>query len=509
MPMAMINQNANSAYQLDQILQRIQLFERKLSTDPREHSNHIILLINIANELGTDVLDARCYHRLFDKVLHILQHYENDLKNHAAVVDSVYSLCSRVICKLVISPTLHLEEIGAIHNPTKAVFFNLLAYQLTQASEYLLEALVFSTRDDYNLEYLVQTVNPFLLNLPPNIILDCLVERSNYRAQEYYFEALLEAEELNRSVFIEALARFRPGSDITRLLQLLLSNTSIEGCWKHILLISNFIEESVFEQLIVSLLQSDNLLLDDLRSITQFVIQTSDELEHLAFNPAIIKKLLIKTEHPSDNPTVFQLLPRLEPIERDVIAIQLIEMYLKSKVELNNLVPFVRQLSNNHQVAEAIWKHYSAQRVDNLDNLPFDNNVFVGLINSETSSEIILALYPRIDSYSELKTLSNYFCDYEMLVKLLSFLNDLCAAEELEYLINLMNVWITDSTDKEALTRKLVWHAQGLLDKTDRSRVLELLNHHPPAVDINSYIGENSTTTDLHHLLVFNTFQEE
>ena len=499
MPIAVINQDANSAFQLDRMLQKIQLGERKL-----HGTKDIVQLISIVNELGTDLLDALCYHRLFDKILSVMQHYRELLTEYQVVIDSIYGLCARVLCRLVINSENN-EEISGIHNPSKAVFFNLQAYQITNQASYLLEALVFSTRDDYNLEYLVQVVKPHLAQLQPAMVLDCLVMRSNYRAQEYYFEALLHNDVICRDSFMEALAQFKPGCDITRLLQMLLQKTTVEGCWQHILRLSQVIDAHVVEQLIMSLAQSD-LGLDDLRSITEYVLQCN-----LTSND-IIKMLMYKTRHPNDNPNVFELLRRMDPIDRDAISLNLAERFLvDSAVEMISLIPLVRAVPENQQVARIIWKHFHEDRDSFLDTLPFANSVLVHICTTfEASPDSIIKLYARIeDDYPLLKQLCLAHCTYEMLVKLVSLLED-ASAKELEELVGLMQEWITDPQDQEAIARKLAWHAQGLLDKHERSRILSLLSiPTAPVESVESEPSSNNTNTTSHHLLAFNTFHED
>ena len=180
-------------YILDQMLHRIQLCERKLSQKyaEQDYDAGLVNLLSIANELSTiQILKASQYHKLFDKVSSIMAEHllNNSRKIPEVFLGSIKLLCPRVLLKLHRkSDHTDCDEIKAIYSPLKAVFFNVLAFQQINCKSFLIEALVFSTRDDDNREYFVKYLSPLILqSLPIEEIFDCLIHRSNYRAQEYY-----------------------------------------------------------------------------------------------------------------------------------------------------------------------------------------------------------------------------------------------------------------------------------------------------------------------------------
>jgi hypothetical protein len=427
-------------------------------------------------------------------------------------IGAIKLLCPRVFFQIYSkSGQIKSNEIQAIQNPLKAVFFNILAFQKFKDQKFLLEALVYSTRDDVNLEYFVYQLTPlFMQHLMVEEIFDCLIRRSNYRAQEYFYEEIMKnidqkEAQTSQQMLVQTLMKFKPESDLTRLLTLFFKKVAItNGGWKLIKEFIGIVSNETMLKFIDSVVDQGPSL-EDLKSITEFANTLGSERKSL------ILKIINATEFPHDNPLVFDLLREEFTLEdqEQIILEKLGEYENKGIIEVDALVPVIKgQLSNT--LIEYLWGKYDRVKLlkllgiekfvlhidQNFDLLHFENQII-----------------SQLETFEHLKVISQIYCTFTIFKKLLfSFENQIdytSCVKEYDEIIDILNNLQIEKDDRTALERKIQWLANGILDKMERVRISARLTHRTAEHESIQSDSMNEKELMEHHRRAFESFKFE
>ena len=307
------------------------------------------------------------------------------------------------------------------------------------------------------------------------------------------------------------MTKFKPECDLTRLLDLLFGKAVITcGGWKLITKFVGLVSDVVmlkFAEAVIDLIPSP----EDMKNITEFLMTTAGSERKI-----LVLKIIKFTEHPNDNPLIFDLLREdLTADEQESIILEkLLEYENKGVTEVIDLLPLIKSQSSA-SLLHYLWNKYNRSDLINLLGM----EQFVYLVDSSFDlspfeNQIIEQLGGK---FEHLKIVSRVYCTFAIFKKLLvafeQQIDYTSCVREYEEMIELLYSLEIERDDRIALERKIQWLANGILDKMERNRILSLLSQDTsvsirPAANIDI---EDKSERDLmeHHLRAFESFKFE